>query len=183
MKDKLSKKNIDRRIYQTILMTHQPLEKVKRHCEKVADIAVFIGEYLNKTGKFCFDTDQIYGAAILHDVLRQEPEHEVKGAELLEDYGFHEVGDLIRDHMTLPHWDEYAFSEKELVYLIDKMVEEDTIISIENRYMNALKRNHITDIALVEKVMASKDKALRVKERLVELSGIDVEILVSEITL
>lgn len=104
-----------------------------RHCEAVARTAVTMGEALNACGGH-FDLRLLLSAGLTHDVLRLQKRHDDVGAELMEDYGYPEVAEIVRDHMRYMHpLPVTEIDEKDLIVLSDKLRQEDRLVTLEER--------------------------------------------------
>lgn len=117
-------------------------DNIRRHGEKVAQVAVKIAIWLNKTGKYNLSIGKITTAALLHDVGKGSPKHANVGAEKVAKEGFPEISSTIAAHMNLffePS--EMSLSEKEILFLADKMVKETDIVNIDERFMAAIEKN------------------------------------------
>lgn len=134
---------------------------VQKHCLKVAETAVSIAETLNKNG-YQLDNNKIKAAALLHDILRYRKDQAKERANLLEDLGCSGISEIVRDHMELREYDVYHITEKSVVYLADKLVKEDSPISLEEHFINKLQqyKNGGDEYKSVEK---RYKKALQIK--------------------
>ena len=113
---------------------------IVRHCEAVTDTALTIAMELNYRG-LNLSLPLIYAAGSLHDVLRMRPEHPKLGAELMLDYGYPEVADIIKDHMKYQHpLPVYDVTEKDIICLSDKLRQEDKLVTLEQRLAPVLLR-------------------------------------------
>lgn len=113
-------------------------KNVIKHCEKVREVAMKITEALINKG-FRLNSTLIEAAALLHDVERDKPEHAVKGWELLNKLGYCDVADIIKEHMDIIP-ERNSITEKEIVYLSDKMVIGDKVVSIKERFKGPLDK-------------------------------------------
>lgn len=120
-------------------------EKVRRHCEAVCRQAMETAGKLLAAGR-TVDWQVIRSGALLHDVARREKDHAAKGAQVLLREGYPAVAEVIRRHHDLdcrkaaealktPLWLETA-----VVYLADKQVMEDRIVSLDERFAESRKR-------------------------------------------
>jgi len=107
--------------------------KIKRHCEKVASVAVSMADVLIKKG-CSLDVKKIKSAALLHDIVRYKKNHAAEGAILLDDLGFTGISLIVKAHMEPDEYDMFNITEKSIVYLADKLVSGDSIISLEERF-------------------------------------------------
>ena len=67
---------IDREKQLELFDKYNTPERVRRHCNEVARVARIIAERLNSKG-YDINIDELYGAALVHDVLRAEKKHAV----------------------------------------------------------------------------------------------------------
>lgn len=139
---------------------------VRRHCDKVADVACRCADVLLERGIAVRKEATRLGAR-LHDLLRfvdfKQPQwdeqpadvtacwaqwkqrfvgksHEQACAEFLAEEGFRALAEIIRTHgATLPSPLE-ATIEQELVYYADKRVAFDTLVSLEERFADFERR-------------------------------------------
>lgn len=106
---------------------------VVRHCVAVADTGVAIAEALNKHGKN-LSIPLVRAAGLLHDVLRVEKKHWEAGARLVLDYGYPEVADIVDAHMNyIPAVPVYDVDEKSIICLSDKLRQEETLVTLQER--------------------------------------------------
>lgn len=117
-----------------------PLEIIE-HCKTVAFVAYSIGKEVVEAG-YTLDLNKIKSAALLHDIARKEKSHAAVGARMLRDLGYNEVADIVEEHMDISSNIQYSESitEKEIVYLADKMVSGKNIISLEERFNKSMKK-------------------------------------------
>ncbi|MDD6255372.1 MAG: histidine phosphatase family protein [Eubacteriales bacterium] len=113
---------------------------IVKHCQAVTDTALTIAMELNYNG-LNMSLPLIYASGSLHDVLRMRPDHPRLGAELLLDYGYPEVADIIKDHMKYQHpLPVYDITEKDVICLSDKLRQEDKLVTLEQRLAPVLLR-------------------------------------------
>jgi CTP:molybdopterin cytidylyltransferase MocA len=105
---------------------------VREHSIKVAMTAVGICGHLLKKG-VVLDRKIIVAASMLHDIAKGIHDHSKVGALRLLDMGYDRVSEIVRTHMKLEYIPE-IITEKEVVYLADKMVQRITPVSIEDRF-------------------------------------------------
>lgn len=115
-----------------LLDIFQVPEKIRRHCQKVAEVSLMLAEIL-KEREIILDTVTLIAAALLHDILRKEKHHPEKGALLLKNMGYKKIGDCIFTHMDITVKNDGIITENEILYLADKLVEEDKIVDLQQR--------------------------------------------------
>jgi hypothetical protein len=138
--------------------------KVVRHGLKVRQVAVKLCRALNRVGE-SFDEERVEAAAFLHDIARGEADHALAGARRLRSLGFAAVAGLVASHTDLPAEEIAAPGEAALVYLADKLVKEDGLVPLEQRFAAALERFR-DDPAACRAVRRRRDAALAVRARL-----------------
>ena len=110
-------------------------DRAQRHCRAVAEKAASLCRGLAAAG-VVLDEDLVRKAALLHDLLRQEPCHARAGARLLRRLGYFRVAAVVAAHEDPdcpPRLDEEG-----LLYLADKLVQEDREVGIEARFAASL---------------------------------------------
>ncbi len=104
----------------------------KKHCNKVAHAALNICNELVQNG-IELNRDIVVAAGMLHDIAKGKSMHARVGANWLYDMGYHAIAKIVEEHMELDYIPD-ILTEKEVVYLADKMVKDDNIVSINERF-------------------------------------------------
>ena len=142
---------------------------IRRHGEKVAALAGLLGSELNRAG--CgMNVDLLTAAGLLHDLAKKEPDHARSAANLLRDRGFGMVADLVASHMDLTVVDGDPVGPGEVLYLADKMVQGERIVTLKERFCGALDR-HAHEPAILERVAGRLKTAQAVQTRLENALG------------
>ncbi|KJR46563.1 CTP:molybdopterin cytidylyltransferase [Desulfosporosinus sp. I2] len=112
--------------------------RVFNHCKQVAQLSSAMGSYLIRAGSH-LNLDLIRAAALLHDLAKGEPRHAEVGAQMLLNYP--EVAVIVAEHMDIYlNLADQSVTEKEIVYLADKLVIDDQIISLQARCSGLLEQ-------------------------------------------
>jgi len=115
------------------------------HSLQVCRVATFLTEHLNKQHNR-LNFGLIRSAALLHDItktrsFKTREDHALTGGKYLSDNGYPEIGDLIRQHVTL---DKYSVAgsifEAEVLNYADKRVLHDEIVDLDRRLDYILER-------------------------------------------
>ncbi len=107
--------------------------KVIRHCCRVSEVAILLGQELNRQG-LAFDLDLIRVSGMLHDIARAKEEHWSVGAEILESLGHYREAHIIKHHMShTPTTRLSLLTELDLICLADRTVLEDKFVGLEKR--------------------------------------------------
>jgi molybdenum cofactor cytidylyltransferase len=148
---------------------------IRRHCRKVSEIAVVISEALVQTGRE-IDIGAVRTAALLHDVAREKPRHSTAGSLILREFGFDRLAKLVEMHTELPR-DSTPSLEAKIVFLADKFVRHEQLVSIEERY-SASTRNYATTPEIAESVRQRQEQALNVKTEIETILGHSLDSIV-----
>ncbi|MBP1744946.1 MAG: metal dependent phosphohydrolase [Firmicutes bacterium] len=112
-------------------------ENIIRHQEAVAESALKMGRKLAQKGEE-IDLGLLEAAALLHDIKKKERNHPQRAGEFLEKLGYGKLADAVAEHMDLCSIEEGRVTEKELLYLADKMVKGSEVVGIEARFRDML---------------------------------------------
>lgn len=114
-------------------------EKIIAHSSLVAELARVLAVLLNRTG-LNLSLPLILAAGMLHDVAREQPDHAMEGARLLANMGYPQVGAVVASHTDiLPN--PSKLTEADLIYFADKCVDEDQLVSLDERFGKAMGRH------------------------------------------
>jgi CTP:molybdopterin cytidylyltransferase MocA len=114
--------------------------QVVSHGYAVARIAGCIARDLAAAG-VRLDPRLVESAGVLHDLAKGVPDHAAVAARLLEDLGFSRVAVVVGAHTDLPPGGSRRLDEPALVYLADKLVKGDRVVSLRERFQAASRRS------------------------------------------
>ena len=109
------------------------------HSKAVAEVALFIVDKMNRHG-FSIDRDILLSAALLHDLAKGRPAHAVESARMVREMGYVAVAALIETHMDIVPGTDAEVSAAEVLYLSDKLVSGDRMVTLPGRFGRAMKR-------------------------------------------
>ena len=121
-----------------LMFDMEMMDHIVAHSIQVSRVATLIADSLNEKGAK-LDRGLVQASALLHDITKTrsfqtEEIHALTGAELLNDSGYPDVGNIVGQHVRL---DEYFRTssplEEEIVNYADKRVLHDRIVSLEER--------------------------------------------------
>lgn len=129
------------------------LPNIRAHSLMVARVAHYILKALDDsphhTGPLPSE-ELVLAGALLHDIAKtpcisKGCHHAKKGRDYCEQKGYHEVAEVVREHVFLfefspQRYQQGDFFAKELVYYGDKRVRHDTIVSLAERQDYILER-------------------------------------------
>lgn len=110
-------------------------EQVIQHMRAVAGYIEDIMEHLPVS---CFEVSErelLWKAALVHDIARTKSNHALKGAALLQNEGYPEIAEVVRNH----HGQNLIcrsgrLTAAEVLFYADKRVWEDKIVTIDERF-------------------------------------------------
>lgn len=148
-----------------ILQSAQTPPKVIEHCKRVAELSWAIGSCLIRSG--CqMNLDLIKAAALLHDIAKGKPSHAQTGADMLMKYP--DVAQIVAEHTDICLNPTQPLTEKEIIYLTDKLVSEDRIITIRERFAGPLER-YKNDSTVTEKIRQRLGNAEKIQTKIEDI--------------
>ena len=113
------------------------LGNIRAHCRATAAVALRIARRLNRLG-YCLDSELAASAAALHDICRLEQRHAQAGEQLLSALGYEALARVIGAHHSPLPDAPAAFTESNLVFIVDKLVKETGLVPLAERYAKSL---------------------------------------------
>lgn len=153
-------------------------KRVWDHSRKVAELACCIGRELNREG-LRLDLVLIEAGALLHDLARGRKDHAEAGAAILRGMGYAEVAELVSSHMDITVNAAGSITAQEVVYLADKLAEEDQCVTIEARFRAKVER-YAGDPEIQRWIARRLENALMIKMRVEDRLGRPVETVLGE---
>lgn len=152
---------------------HTPLH-VQQHCNEVTRVAVLIATKLDAQG-FDIDIDELRGAAMVHDVLRVEEDHDIKAANLLLSLDFPHEAELVRKHMKyFPFNSVNHFKAIDVLCLADRVVKEHSYVGLDER-MQYLIDKPGKNQERTNRILEAKEHTAKIIDQLEELMGITLD--------
>lgn len=141
--------------------------KVLNHCKQVARLSSAMGNYLNRGAGCQMNLELILAAALLHDLAKGEPNHAQVGAKMLINYP--EVAEIVAEHTDIClNQTSQALTEKEIVYLADKLVIDDRIISLQARFSGLLEQ-YKSNQEVLRKIKLRLSNAQRIQDKIEQI--------------
>jgi molybdenum cofactor cytidylyltransferase len=113
-------------------------ERIRRHSYKVAEVAGCLARALIDAG-VNLNPDRILAGSLLHDILRGQPRHATVGAAAVKAIGFADLAPIVANHMDLCFTGGTP-DDTAVVFLADKLVDEDRLVSFQERFQPSLTR-------------------------------------------
>lgn len=130
------------------------------HGRAVAEVAVALGEAVNRHGGPVLDLELCRVCGWLHDLAKGHPRHEAEGARWLRELGFERAAAIVAAHKDLEWTPQMGIGERELVHLADKLVRGSRLGSLKERFEEKLVL-YRDDPEAVRAIQSRFDQALR----------------------
>ena len=155
-------------------LAETPME-TREHCKTVAAAACLMAKALNKFRNHHnqLDLNVVKCAALMHDVAKLKRNHEAAGAAILAGYGFSGIANIVATHRDTDIKPESPLTEREIVFLADKLFQGTTQVSLDQRYDKTLERWK-DDPEAVEAITARLARAKGLLLRYEQEAGINV---------
>ena len=151
------------------------------HGRGVAEVALALGRALNAQGAG-LDLELLEAAALLHDIAKGQPQHEEAGARLLAGLGLTRTADIVAVHRDIDPAEVARPTERELVYLADKLVRGPQRVGIAQRFQEKLDR-FAGDVEAVAAIRRRLEHALGMQAGLERCLGQGLEELLRPVVL
>lgn len=157
-----------------LMEVYQMLGNIKEHSVMVARVAGFIVKEMRGAGKD-ISMDVTIAAALLHDIaktpsLNSKDDHAQKGRELCLRHQFHEIADIVGEHVVLANEVPQSYcTEKEIVYYADKRVLHDKVVSLDERLGYIIERYGGNDSHLCRLIRENFRNCRVIEEKIFDL--------------
>ena len=118
--------------------------------------------------------ERIAAAALLHDIAKKQKHHAEAGADILREMGYPDVAEIAGAHVHIRICDEEPVSEKEVVHLADKLVQEDRIVPLETRFNEKIARYWHNPGAMAA-ISSRLSIAVKIRQRIENIIKMPVE--------
>ncbi len=162
---------IDRRTQEELFNEYGTPERVRRHCNAVAEAAVKLGNALNAAG-YNLDLELIESAARIHDVARATPHHADAGYEFLMAKGYAAEAAIVKEHMTHEFNPVESINELDVVCMGDRTVKEDEYVGLKSRMEYLMQKPSIADDrkALIKSIAKKTGEYFEAVERVIGIT-------------
>jgi CTP:molybdopterin cytidylyltransferase MocA len=154
---------------------HSVHDHIVGHCRAVSRVAVALANGLNAAGhKPPLDIGLVQGAALTHDMGKGTKRHEEVGAEMLHGHGFHAAAEIVRAHFDTALAPGEPITEREIVFLADKLVRCDRPVPLKDRYLEKVEM-YAHEPGAKEAILGRMERADGLRARFDREAGADAE--------
>ena len=121
----------------------------------------------------------VIAAALLHDItktksLKTKEHHDASGGALLRELGFQKTAEIVEQHVVIQNLNLTGrLEEREIVFYADKRVLHDTIVTLEER-MDDLMRRYGTGEEIRRQILQNKIQALAIERKIAGFMAVDL---------
>ncbi|WP_415719696.1 HD domain-containing protein [Maridesulfovibrio sp.] len=157
-----------------LLASHNTPETTVIHSRIVRDVARRIGRDLKWLRDRGPNLALISAGALLHDIAKGQEDHAAAGAAILREEGYAEVADIVAAHNDLEYSGELPVTEKEIVFIADKLVKGDQMVTVIYMYDHKIDACG-NDTQKINNLKRRKETALRIKTSIEHETGKNLE--------
>lgn len=147
--------------------------QLQAHCYIVAGLALALTNHLNKAGAF-LDVDTVLAGALLHDIVSCHTEHDLVNSLLLANMSYPQVAEVTTVNPGKVLSENKPLSESDVVFLADKLVINQQIISI-SEYFTKLLGQQGRDRKARRAILRKQKQAELIKKKLETKIGFPIE--------
>ena len=152
------------RLYQK----YETPKQVIRHMRKVAEVADQLMDGMQMSG---LNRVRVMKACLLHDLCRAEKQHARVSAEVIRKEGYPAIAALVAVHHEAAYSEREAqgpLTEAEILFYADKRVQEDVLVSVEERFRESRKKCRSSEACAKHDQMLAK--TLKIEKKIRRLS-------------
>lgn len=153
----------------SILKIYKVPDNIIRHGRKVTEVSLEILHSLKEAG-YGLDEGCLKAAAMLHDIAKNEKNHARAGEKVLREIGYKKTGSIIGSHTNIKVDEKGMITENEILYLADKLVKEDKLISLQERFNHSLNK-YKDNPEVLQKIENRRDAAFKIIEKIETATG------------
>lgn len=138
--------------------------RVIRHMRKVAEVADQLMDGMQMPG---LNRVRVMRACLLHDLCRAEKQHARVSAEAIRKEGYPDIAALVAGHHEAAYSEREAqgpLTEAEILFYADKRVQEDKLVSVEERFRESRKKCRTPEACAQHDAMLAK--TLKIEEKI-----------------
>lgn len=152
-----------------LLHKYQVGNKVARHGQAVAAVGRHMADLLNGVG-LNLNIELVVAGGLLHDLAKGKPNHPKRGERLIKSKGFSALAGIVASHMDLELAPEQEMDEAAVVFLADKLVQGDRLVSLNERFSLPLAK-FSGKPEILAAVLRRQQTAEAIRDRITDLVG------------
>ena len=167
-----------------LMLQYSMRPHIIEHSTQVMNVSLAIIDNL-KNG-VSVNRDLVIAAALLHDItktmsLETNENHALSGGALLRELGFSNTAEIVEQHIRIQNLNLGGrLEEREIVCYADKRVQHGTIVTLEERMHDIIRRYGITE-EIRNQILKNKSQALAVERKIAGFMAINLRHVVRKI--
>lgn len=140
--------------------------RVIRHMRKVAELAMQLMDGMQVPG---LNRARVMKACLLHDLCRAEKQHARVSADAIRKEGYPAIAALVAVHHEAAYSELEAqgpLTEAEILFYADKRVQEDVLVSVEERFRESRKKCRSPEACAKHDAMLAK--TLKIEDKIIK---------------
>jgi CTP:molybdopterin cytidylyltransferase MocA len=154
-----------------LLHKHRVSDKIMRHGQAVASVGRHLAERLNNAG-LQLNVELIVAGGMLQDLAKGKANHPKRGERLVRSKGFSLLAGIVASHMDLELSPGQTMNETAVVFLADKLVQGDRLVSLNERFSFSLEK-FSAQPEIQAAVLQRKQMAEFIRDKVIGLVGIN----------
>ena len=167
-----------------LMLQYSMRPHIIEHSTQVMNVSLAIIDNL-KNG-VSVNRDLVIAAALLHDItktmsLETNENHALSGGALLRELRFSSTAEIVEQHIRIQNLNLGGrLEEREIVCYADKRVQHGTIVTLEERMHDIIRRYGITE-EIRNQILKNKSQALAVERKIAGFMAINLRHVVRKI--
>ena len=155
-----------------ILLRMNVPDLIVKHGRVVAEVSRRLAMRLNQVG-LNIDVHAVVAAGKLHDLAKGQHDHARIGGRILKKCGYYKVAQIVAAHTDIEFREELPPDEAAVVYLADKLVKGDCIVSLHERFSGAMDK-YIGNTEAVSAIIERRLRAQKIEKSIEQLLGVSL---------
>ena len=118
--------------------------------------------------------DLVFAAGLLHDIAKGKPHHAEEGMRILKTWGYKKIAAIAGSHMDISVQEDTPLTEKEILYLADKLIQGVQYVGLEERMQRSMEK-FACQASVAKSIEARFVHANMIKDQVENLLGCSIE--------
>jgi uncharacterized protein len=168
-----------------IMKRYHMLDNIMKHSIMVMKVSMAL--VANLKDPDLLQSSLVMASALLHDIAKtrtietKELRHDMIGGEIMRELGFDKIAEAVESHVVFEGFDpEGDLEAREIVFYADKRVMHDSIVSLDSRVDDLVKRYGVNE-RIVDLITENKNFVLEVENKIQKFLRKNIEAIVSDV--
>jgi uncharacterized protein len=168
-----------------IMKRYNMLDNIMQHSIQVMKVSMAL--VANLKDPDILQASLVLASALLHDIAKtrtigtKELRHDLIGGEIMRELGYEAIAEAVESHVVFEGFDPDGDIEaREIVFYADKRVMHDSIVSIDSRVDDLVRRYGINE-RIVLLITENKNFIMQVERKIQKFLSRNIEEIVSDL--